>query len=68
MADSFASSLVDIPEFTEANGGIEVTASVEVKVAHVPESLKELDPGSAETTTASAAAVVCASLALTFNV
>jgi len=79
MAANFESSLGSIPALTEANGGAEVTVSIEVEVSNVPKSLQKAiddvptlpppsDPSSAETTMASAAAVVCASFALTFNV
>lgn len=79
MAANFASSLSSIPAITEANGGVEVEMMIEIEVSNVPESLQEAikemptlpppsDPSSAETTMASAAAVVCASFALTFNV
>jgi len=79
MAANFASSLSSIPELTEANGGVEVEMMIDIEVSNVPDSLQEAikeiptlpppsDPSSAETTMASAAAVVCASFALTFNV
>lgn len=41
MADSFASSLGSIAELKRANGGVEVTVSVEVEVLNVPESLED---------------------------
>ncbi len=79
MAKNFASSLGSLPALTKANDGVEVEVAVEVEVGNVPGSLAEIvkkapkpdvvaDSSSAETTMASAAAVVCASLALTFNV